>query len=94
MINGNDTDILISGAGINGVGIARDEARRLDEARSEAGLGSEIRPGLIEAEAKCLVQHEWACTAEDILCRRAKPGPRSTPSGVVCRERLANRMAA
>ena len=39
-------------------------------------LGREIAPGLFEAELRHLVEHEWACTAEDILWRRSKLGLR------------------
>lgn len=43
-------------------------AKRIDD------LGAQIIPGLYEAEARYLVEHEWACTAEDILWRRSKLG--------------------
>ena len=38
------------------------------------GLGAEILPELYAAEIAYLVQHEWACCAEDILWRRTKRG--------------------
>jgi len=38
------------------------------------GLGSEIVPGLYEAELRYLYQAEWARTAEDVLWRRSKFG--------------------
>ena len=41
---------------------------------SEAALGTEIVPGLFEAELRYLVSQEWALTAEDILRRRSKLG--------------------
>ncbi len=37
-------------------------------------LGPEIAPGLHEAELRYLVEHEWACTADDVLWRRSKLG--------------------
>jgi glycerol-3-phosphate dehydrogenase len=37
-------------------------------------LGAEIVPGLFEAEARYLVDAEWARSAEDILWRRTKLG--------------------
>ena len=39
-----------------------------------AALGREIVPGLFEAEARYLVRHEWARSADDILWRRTKLG--------------------
>ena len=39
---------------------------------SAAALGTEIVPGLFEAELRYLVSHEWALTADDILRRRSK----------------------
>jgi glycerol-3-phosphate dehydrogenase len=38
------------------------------------GAGAEIVPGVHEAELRYLVQHEWACRANDILWRRTKLG--------------------
>jgi glycerol-3-phosphate dehydrogenase len=37
-------------------------------------LGSEIAPGLYEAELRYLYQTEWARTADDVLWRRSKLG--------------------
>ena len=37
-------------------------------------LGTEVTPGLYEAEIRYLVEHEWARTAQDILWRRTKLG--------------------
>jgi glycerol-3-phosphate dehydrogenase len=37
-----------------------------------ASLGAEIVPGLYEAEARYLMQEEWALNADDILRRRSK----------------------
>jgi glycerol-3-phosphate dehydrogenase len=38
------------------------------------GAGAEIVPGVHEAELRYLVEHEWACRANDILWRRTKLG--------------------
>jgi glycerol-3-phosphate dehydrogenase len=38
------------------------------------GAGPEIVPGVHEAELRYLVEHEWACRANDILWRRTKLG--------------------
>lgn len=43
-------------------------AMRLDD------LGTEVTPGLYEAEIRYLIEHEWARTAQDILWRRTKLG--------------------
>jgi glycerol-3-phosphate dehydrogenase len=40
------------------------------------GAGAEIVPGVHEAELRYLVEHEWACRANDILWRRTKLGLR------------------
>jgi glycerol-3-phosphate dehydrogenase len=37
-------------------------------------LGEQIVPGLFEAEARYLMEHEWARSAEDMLWRRSKLG--------------------
>lgn len=44
----------------------------LGNAGTLADLGQEIVPGLFEAEARYLVHHEWATSADDILWRRTK----------------------
>jgi glycerol-3-phosphate dehydrogenase len=44
----------------------------LGAARSLAELGTEIVPSLFEAEARYLVEVEWASRADDILWRRSK----------------------
>jgi glycerol-3-phosphate dehydrogenase len=47
----------------------------------EAGpLGSEIAPGLFEAELHYLCQHEWARSADDVLWRHSKLGLHYTPA--------------
>jgi glycerol-3-phosphate dehydrogenase len=38
------------------------------------GLGSEVAPGLFEAELNYLHRHEWARSADDVLWRRTKLG--------------------
>ncbi|MGI6853064.1 glycerol-3-phosphate dehydrogenase [Mesorhizobium sp. 1B3] len=45
-------------------------------ARSPADLGRNFGADLFEAEVRYLMEHEWACTAEDILWRRTKRGLR------------------
>lgn len=47
-------------------------ARIAGEAKSLAGLGKHFGGNLYEAEARYLVENEWAQTAEDILWRRTK----------------------
>ena len=42
--------------------------------KREADMGEQIAPGLYEAEADYLMQHEWAADAADILWRRTKLG--------------------
>ncbi len=49
-------------------------ARVLGGAASRAKLGKEVAPGLFEAELNYLRREEWACTADDDLWRRTKPG--------------------
>jgi glycerol-3-phosphate dehydrogenase len=46
----------------------------LADAGSLRDMGEEIVPGLYAAEARYLMRHEWARTAEDILWRRSKLG--------------------
>ena len=45
---------------------------------SSADLGRHFGGQLYEREARYLVEHEWAMTAEDILDRRTKHGLRLT----------------
>ena len=63
----------------------------LGEARTEPDLGEHFGAGLHEREAAYLVEHEWACTADDILWRRTKAGLHLTP---VQRERVSAWLAA
>ncbi len=44
------------------------------------GLGTEVAPGLFEAELNYLHQHEWARNADDVLWRRSKLGLHLTPA--------------
>jgi glycerol-3-phosphate dehydrogenase len=46
----------------------------LGDAAREADLGEHFGAGLYEREARYLIDHEWARTAEDILWRRTKTG--------------------
>lgn len=46
----------------------------LDGIGSMDALGVPLAPGLYEAEASYLIEHEWARTADDILWRRTKLG--------------------
>lgn len=49
-------------------------AQLLANARHMSDLGTEILPGLFEAEIRYLMNTEWARTAADILWRRSKLG--------------------
>ena len=51
-------------------------ARVLGGAKSTADLGQNFGHTLTEAEVRYLMQHEWACTAEDVVWRRSKLGLR------------------
>jgi glycerol-3-phosphate dehydrogenase len=46
----------------------------LGAARSAAGLGREVAPGLYEAELEYLRREEWAGSGDDVLWRRSKLG--------------------
>ncbi|MCF2134807.1 homodimeric glycerol 3-phosphate dehydrogenase (quinone) [Burkholderia sp. b14] len=50
--------------------------RLLQSAKELSDLGTEIAPGLYEAELRYLRDEEWACSAEDVLWRRSKVGLR------------------
>ena len=54
--------------------------RLLDGALSLGDLGRPFGAGLYEAEARYLIAHEWARTAQDVLERRTKLGLRLTPA--------------
>jgi len=51
-----------------------DTVRILAHAETIADLGQEFGAGLYEAEIRWLIEHEFACTPEDILWRRTKLG--------------------
>jgi glycerol-3-phosphate dehydrogenase len=53
---------------------------RTAEALLAARQGTEVAPGLFEAELHHLVEHEWARSAEDVLWRRSKLGLHFTPA--------------
>jgi glycerol-3-phosphate dehydrogenase len=53
--------------------LARHYGSRADALLSQ-GLGSEVAPGLFEAELHYLHRHEWARCADDVLWRRTKLG--------------------
>ena len=63
----------------------------LGDARTGADLGEYFGGGLYEREVSYLVEHEWACEAEDVLWRRTKCGLHMTPTE---RGRVADRMKA
>lgn len=50
----------------------------LDGAAALDALGDQLAPGLYEAEARYLMTHEWARSADDILWRRTKLGLHAT----------------
>jgi glycerol-3-phosphate dehydrogenase len=50
--------------------------RVLRGAKSTADLGQNFGHTLTEAEVRYLMEHEWACTAEDVVWRRSKLGLR------------------
>ncbi len=47
---------------------------RVDLVLGDAPLATAVAPGLFEAELHYLREHEWACSAEDVLWRRSKLG--------------------
>jgi len=51
-------------------------ARVLGKAKSTADLGQDFGHTLTEAEVRYLMEHEWACTGEDVVWRRSKLGLR------------------
>ena len=46
----------------------------LDNVKTGADLGENFGGGLYERELAYLIEHEWACTGEDVLWRRTKCG--------------------
>ena len=53
---------------------ARAYGGRVDLLLGQGSLGAEVAPGLFEVELHYLHQHEWACSADDVLWRRSKLG--------------------
>ncbi|AJY43637.1 glycerol-3-phosphate dehydrogenase [Burkholderia humptydooensis] len=53
--------------------------RVIGQAKSLAGLGAELAPGLYEAELRYLRDAEWASCADDVLWRRSKLGLHVAP---------------
>ena len=53
--------------------LARAYGSRIDMLLAQP-LGAEVAPGLHEAELAYLREHEWACSADDVLWRRSKLG--------------------
>jgi glycerol-3-phosphate dehydrogenase len=62
----------------------------LDNAKTEADLGNNFGGGLYERELAYLIEHEWACAADDVLWRRTKCGLHMSEAQ---RWRVAERMA-
>jgi len=62
--------------------LARAYGARIDTvlASGPNGLGSEVAPGLFEAELDYLHEHEWARSADDVLWRRSKLGLHLNPA--------------
>ncbi len=56
--------------------------RVLGNAASVQDMGPIVDSELTRAEARYLIRHEWACTAEDILWRRTRLGLKCPASGV------------
>lgn len=48
--------------------------RVLDQARTAADLGRHFGAGLYAREVDYMMDHEWACCADDVLWRRSKAG--------------------
>ena len=57
-------------------------AKLLGNAKVMADLGQSFGASLTEAEARYLMAHEWACTADDIVWRRSKLGLRLRPEEI------------
>jgi len=68
--------------------LARAYGSRVAEPSSSANaladLGTEVAPGLFEAELRFLITEEWALSADDVLWRRSKLGLHYTPSQRQC----------
>jgi glycerol-3-phosphate dehydrogenase len=48
--------------------------------KDEAGMGADLGGGMTVLEARWMMEHEWARTAEDALMRRSKIGLHLTPA--------------
>lgn len=53
---------------------ARSYGSLVNHILAHGNLGAEVAPGLHEAELRYLREHEWACSADDVLWRRSKLG--------------------
>jgi glycerol-3-phosphate dehydrogenase len=54
--------------------LAHGYGSRIDKVLGSGDPGAEVAPGLHEAELGYLHEHEWACSADDVLWRRSKLG--------------------
>jgi glycerol-3-phosphate dehydrogenase len=54
--------------------LARQYGARIETVLGSSSLGTEVAPGLFEAELGYLHDHEWARNADDVLWRRTKLG--------------------
>jgi glycerol-3-phosphate dehydrogenase len=54
--------------------VARQYGARIETVLGSGSLGTEVAPGLFEAELAYLHDHEWARNADDVLWRRTKLG--------------------
>jgi glycerol-3-phosphate dehydrogenase len=72
--------------------LARTYGTRARQILSAGELGPIIAGDLTEREARYLVEHEWARTAEDILFRRTKLGLHLPPAAASRLEELLNQM--
>jgi glycerol-3-phosphate dehydrogenase len=54
--------------------LARGYGACVEQLLGAGPLGDEVAPGLFEAELRYLRDHEWACSADDVLWRRTKLG--------------------
>ena len=54
--------------------LARAYGARIEQVLQGGELGTEVAPGLFEAELDHLHAHEWARSADDVLWRRSKLG--------------------
>ncbi len=52
--------------------LARNYGTRLPQVINDGDLGTHYGDDIYESEISYLIEHEWACTAEDVLWRRSK----------------------